>query len=323
MPAVKRPKKGPIAFWPRRRAARIYPSVTSFPESDKPKVLGFAGYKAGMTNVILFDNRKGFPTFGQEISVPVTILECPPLKVVGIRAYEKNAKGLQAITEAWSTELPKELARKLKVKPKMEIQVANLEKVLQKISVLRFVVATQPVLTGVKKKTPEVFEIEIGGKDVKEKFDFAKQLLGKDANVSDVVKEGELVDVIAVSKGKGTAGPVERFGIRIQNRHAKQKLRHVGAIAQQVPRRVRFTSRQAGQLGYQNRTELNKRVLKIGSGSEVTPANGINRYGIVKSSYVLLSGSVPGPKKRLIFLRSPIRPQKVKLQVPEIREVMK
>jgi large subunit ribosomal protein L3 len=116
-------------------------------------------------------------------------------------------------------------------------------------------------------------------------------------------------------------GPVRRFGVKIQNRHAKQKLRHVGAIAQQVPRRVRWTARLAGQMGFQTRTELNKRVLKIGSGSEIVPKSGFNRYGVVKSSYVMLQGSVPGPKKRLVILRNAIRPQKVKAIVPDIREI--
>lgn len=323
MPEIKRPKRGSHAFWPRKRAARIYPSLTSFPESEKPKVLGFAGYKAGMTHAIIFDNKKGSTTFGQEISIPVTILDCPPLKIVGVRGYKKTVLGLKVVTEAFAAETPKDLSRKLKIKPKTETQIANLEKNLQKISNLRFIVATQPRLSGVKKKTPEVFEIEIGGKDAKEKFDYAKQMIGKDVNITDVVKEGELVDVVAVTKGKGTVGPVQRYGIRIQNRHAKQKLRHVGAIAQQVPRRVRFTALMSGQLGFQTRTELNKRILKIGEGKDVTPQHGINRYGIVRGNYVLLQGSVPGPKKRLILLRPSIRPQKIKVQIAEIREVMK
>jgi large subunit ribosomal protein L3 len=74
MPAIKRPKKGSQAFYPRKRAKRIYPVVSTYPETEKPKLLDFACYKAGMTNLILIDNVKSSPTYGQEVSIPATIL---------------------------------------------------------------------------------------------------------------------------------------------------------------------------------------------------------------------------------------------------------
>ena len=285
--------------------------------------MAFAGYKSGMTHVIAVDNNKGSPTFGQQIAIPVTILDCPPIKVVGVRAYQKTSRGMKVFTEAWIKDLPKELKRKITERKKPNEKLSVIENNLEKISNLRLLVCTQPRLSGIKKKTPEIFEVGISGKTTKEKFEFAKQFLEKEISAKDFVREGELVDAIAVTTGKGTAGPVKRFGVGIQNRHAKQKLRHVGAIAAQVPRRVLFTAPMGGQLGFQTRTELNKRVLKIGEGAEVNPTSGIKRYGLVKSNYVLLAGSVPGPKKRLVLLRSPIRPQKVKLQVPEIKEVIR
>jgi len=323
MPAIKRPKKGSQAFYPRKRAKRIYPVVSTYPETEKPKLLDFACYKAGMTNLILIDNVKSSPTYGQEVSIPATILECPPLKVVGIRAYKLTTKGLQVLTEAWSKELPKEIERKTKVKPNEE-KISEIEKNLDKISKLKLIVSTQPKLSGLGKKKPEIFEVEIGGKDLKEKLDFAKQLLGKEIRASDVFKQGEYVDVIAVTKGKGTAGPVERFGVFIQSRHAKEKRRHVGTLGQEQPGKVRHTVPMAGQLGFQTRTEFNKRILKIGEkGEEVTPKGGLKNYGVVKTDYLLLEGSVPGPKKRLIRLRAAIRPPKVRFLVPEIKEIVK
>lgn len=324
MPQVKRPKRGTKAFYPRKRASRIYPSLSVYPESEKPKALAFAGYKAGMTHAIIFDNKKGSPTFGQEIQVPVTILECPPLKVIAVRAYHDTPDGTKVFSEVFSKDLPKELARKTKVgKFKTDEKLAQIEKESEKISRVRFVISTNPRQTAFAKKTPEIFEIEIGGKSAKEKIEFAKSLLGKEIKVEDVIKEGEAVDAIAVTKGKGTEGPVKRFGVRIQDRHAKQKLRHVGAIAQQVPRKVRWTALMAGQLGFQRRTELNKRVVKIGEGKDIVPSGGVKRYGILKSNFVLLQGSVPGPKKRIVFMRPAIRPPKAKLVVPEVREIAK
>ena len=323
MPQVKRPRRGSLAFYPRKRAKRMYPAITTYPSIDKPIILAFAGYKAGMTHAVLMDNVKGSPTFGSEIVTPVTVLDCPPLKVVGIRAYTSTAKGMAVLTEAWAKSFNKELARKVSVNAeKSEVQLANLDKQFAKVSEVRLIMSTQPLQSGLKKKTAEVFEIEIGGKDAKAKLDYAKQILGQDVPFSNVFKEGEFADVIAVTKGKGTEGTVKRFGIRIQNRHAKQKRRHVGAIAAQTPRRVLFTSPMAGQLGLQTRTELNKRILKILDGSQVTPVAGFKRYGVVKAQSVLVKGSVPGPKKRLIFLRMPIRPVTAKA-VPEVREIIK
>ncbi|MEM5882720.1 MAG: 50S ribosomal protein L3 [Candidatus Aenigmatarchaeota archaeon] len=317
-----KPRSGSLAFYPRKRARRIYPKIKTYPESEKSKILAFAGYKAGMAQAIVVDTKKGSPTYGQEISVPVTIIDCPPLKVVGIRVYKKTSKGFKVFTEAWIKDLPKDLERKIKVKPKEE-NLEKIEKNLEKISKLRLIVCTQPRLSGIKKKKPEIFEIEVGGKEIKEKFDFAKSLLGKEISVKDFVREGELVDVIAVTKGKGFAGPVKRFGVKIQVRHAKKKLRHVGTLGSQVPRRVLYTVPQAGQLGFQTRTELNKRVLKIGeSGKEVNPKGGFIRYGVISSNYLVIQGSVPGPKKRLIMLRHAIRPGKVKFFPIEVKEII-
>jgi large subunit ribosomal protein L3 len=287
-------------------------------------MLAFAGYKAGMTHAMIFDNKKGSPTFGQETQVPCTIIECPPLRVIAIRAYRRTPKGMFVLTEAFAKDATKYLGRKLKVgKYRTEDKLATMEKSADVISAVSLVVSTYPEKSGIAKKTPEVFEINVGGKSGKEMIDFAKSLLGKDISPTDMMKEGEVVDVVAVTTGKGTEGPIKRFHVRIQDRHAKQKRRHVGAIAQQVPRKVRWQTPAAGQLGFQRRTEMNKRVIKIGEAKDINPVSGIRRYGLLKSNFVLLQGSVPGPKKRLIMMRSAIRPPKVKVAVPEVREIVK
>ena len=137
------------------------------------------------------------------------------------------------------------------------------------------------------------------------------------------MKEGELVDVVSVTRGQGTQGPVKRFGVKIQVRHAKKKRRHVGSLGQERPGKVRSTVPMAGQLGFFRRTEVNKRILKIGEGDEVTPKSGFINYGVVKGSYILVEGSVPGTNKRLIMLRPAIRPGKLKFNLPEVREIAK
>ena len=58
------------------RAITQTPRLDSWPEiSEGPKVQGFAGYKAGMTHAFIVDHRKTSTTSGQEIKVPVTVLE--------------------------------------------------------------------------------------------------------------------------------------------------------------------------------------------------------------------------------------------------------
>lgn len=69
--------------------------------------------------------------------------------------------------------------------------------------------------------------------------------------------------------------------------------------------------------GYHHRTELNKKIYRIGSGTDeanastesditkkvITPIGGFPHYGIVKNDFLVLKGSVPGTKKRVITLR--------------------
>ncbi len=63
-----------------------------------------------------------------------------------------------------------------------------------------------------------------------------------------------------------------------------------------------------GQMGYHLRTEYNKKIVKIGSKAEdVNPKGGWPHYGLVKTSYVLVKGSVAGPQKRAIIFTKPMR----------------
>ena len=63
-------------------------------------------------------------------------------------------------------------------------------------------------------------------------------------------------------------------------------------------------------MGYNYRTELNKRVLKVGTDRDAATVNtkgGFINYGVVKNDFIILDGSIPGPAKRLIRLRKSIR----------------
>jgi hypothetical protein len=76
-----RPRRGSIAYSPRVRARSETPRVRAWPLIKEPKLLGFAGYKAGMTHLIMRDDAPNSLTTGMEVSVPVTIMEAPAMKV--------------------------------------------------------------------------------------------------------------------------------------------------------------------------------------------------------------------------------------------------
>jgi large subunit ribosomal protein L3 len=320
-----KPRAGSLAYWPKKRAKRIYPRVTTWPQSEKVKIPGFAAYKSGMIHVSIVDNKKFSLTKGQEIIVPATVLDCPPLKVLGIRVYKETPDGLNALGEVWDEKIKedKDIKRKIIVgKLNQEKNMKKIENELNKVKKIRLIIKTQPRGSGLNKKTPEIFEIEVTGKNTEEKWKYSKDLIGKEIRAKDIFKEGEYIDVAAVTIGKGTQGPVKRWGIKVQNRKATQKRRHTGTLGPETPDRVLWTVPYAGQLGFQTRTEYNKRILKIGEdGKEVTPKSGFTNYGIIKGNYIIIEGSLPGPRKRLIRLRSAVRPPQIPVLPTEVKEL--
>ncbi|MBM4240136.1 MAG: 50S ribosomal protein L3 [Euryarchaeota archaeon] len=322
------PRKGSLAFSPRKRASRETPGIKSWPAADEPRLLGLAGYKVGMTHVLMLDNRKNSPTEGMEISTPVTILEIPPVVVMGIRAYRRTTNGLKAMMDILEDDLDEDLERKITLPEKYDRKVkkANLEKLkenIDEIAELRVLIHTKPKLTSVPKKKPEIIECGIGGSTIEEKLDYAIEIFGKEITAKEVFADGEHVDSVAVTKGKGFQGPVKRWGIKIQYGKAARssKGRHVGSLGPWSPSRTMWTVPQAGQMGYHKRTEYNKKILKIGESSEVedvNPKGGFVKYGLVKNDYIMIKGSIPGPSKRLVVLRKAIRPHGKQNDAPQI-----
>jgi len=296
----QKPRHGSMAYWPRKRAKTQNASVY-WPESEEKRILGVAGYKAGMTHISYIDPTES-PTKGQEIVSAATVIEVPPVTVYGIRHYDKKNSIGDLLAEDEAV-LKKAGVRKKKAKK--EIKAENIVDV-------RLLVYTQPSKTGMGKKRIEKMELGCGGKDINEKIEFAKSLLGKEVKISEIFKAGEYVDITSVTKGKGWQGPVKRYGISTQRRKATGKVRHVGTLGPFKPPYVQYTAPQAGQVGYHKRTELNKMVLKIGSNpDEINPKSGFENYGFVKNDYLLVKGSIPGPVKRLVKVRTAVRMQGV------------
>jgi large subunit ribosomal protein L3 len=308
-----------MAYSPRKRARSITARMSTWPEGGQnARLQGFAGYKAGMTHAFIVDYRPRSTTAGQEVQVPVTVLEVPPMKVCAIRFYEDTPYGRKSVGEVWSKSLDKELSRRLPV-PKEYDEKAAWEKA-EKLEPddIRALLYTQPVLvSGLPKKKPELMEIRIGGGKMKDRLDFAKSVLGKTVTIKDFTKEGEMVDVSAITKGKGWQGTTKRWGTKLLMHKNSKHRRLVGTLGTKRPNYVRPTVPMGGQIGFHQRTEMNKRVLKIGdNGEEISPKGGFLHYGNVKNTYVVLHGTVPGPSKRIVRLREPMRATGVKLTEP-------
>ncbi|MEM3421623.1 MAG: 50S ribosomal protein L3 [Candidatus Hadarchaeum sp.] len=318
------PRRGSLAYMPRVRAKSPVAHVRAWPAEARLGLQGFAGYKAGMVSLFMIDDHKGSMTKGQEICVPATVIEAPPMIVCAIRLYREGSKGLKAVDEVWSGEVPKDLYRLIRKPKKYDVQkdLAEAEALVKagKVNEIRVLACTQPRVTGVPKKKPDLVEIRVSGSSIEERWNYAKGLLGKQVRPTDVFKEGEFVDVLAITKGKGFQGPVKRWGVKILPRKSEEGRRQVGTLGPWSPPRILWTVPAAGQMGYHQRTEFNKRILKIGNdGKEVTPSGGFLRYGPIRGDYIVLAGSVPGPTKRLIQLRRPIRlHHKVATTVPSI-----
>lgn len=307
------PKRGSLAYLPRGRARRIVGRVRFWPEvkAASPVLLGFAGYKAGMTYAYVLDNDQRSPYYGREVIQPVTVVETPPLMLCAIRAYGGGHGGLKTLTEAWTKSPPKYLERVLTLPENLDPESGfkKMEGSLGQIKEFRAVFSTQPWLSSVPKKKPELIEVKVSGGSLKDQLDYGKKTLGKEVRVPDVFSAGQLVDVVSISKGKGIQGPVKRWGVKKLPHKSRKTVRGIGCLGPWHPTYVMHTVPRAGQMGFHQRTECNKKILRIGKdGSEVTPKGGFLRYGVVKGDHLLLGGSVPGAAKRLLRLRVPARP---------------
>jgi large subunit ribosomal protein L3 len=111
---------------------------------------------------------------------------------------------------------------------------------------------------------------------------------------ADVFAAGDRVDVVGVSKGKGTAGVVKRHGFAgLSASHGTERKHRspgsVGACA--TPGRIFKGLRMSGHMGHERVTVLNLQVVKVDP----------------ERNLLLVRGAVPGPKRGLVMLRSSVR----------------
>lgn len=305
-------RDGSLQFWPRKRAERILPEVNWSPVSGGKTLKGFIGYKVGMVSVYVKDNTADSMTKGKKIIVPATILECPELKVYAVRFYKNGIVAKDVIVG-----YDEELISKVK-KPK---KMGDIDSV-KDFDDIRVLVYSQAKKTGIQ-KVPEMIEMALSGTK-EEKLKYVKEKVGKEISVSEVLSDG-LVDIHAVTKGKGLQGPVKRFGISLKFHKSEKGVRRPGNIGPWHPARVTFRTAMAGQTGFQTRVAYNNLILQVKNikESDINKPEGFHKYGKINTSYIVLKGSVSGPQKRPVMLVPSIRPSrsavKQKFEVIELR----
>jgi len=276
--------------------------------------LGFIGYKVAMASVWVKDSTENSLTKNKRVAIPSTILECPPMKIYSVRFYKDNK-----VKEDIVVTSEKILKKKVKLSKK---EKKDLEKIkdFEDVTVILYSTVRD---TCVDKKKPDMVEVALSGTP-EEKIKFIKEKIGKEISLNEVFKEG-LVDTRAVTKGFGTCGPVKRFGIALKDHKSEKGRRRPGSLAPWHPARVTYRAPQAGQTGFHNRISYNNLILDIGKISEkdINKKGGFKHYGKIKTDYMVLRGSIPGPKKRGIIITRPIRPTrkllKKKFEVLELR----
>lgn len=303
MAKKSKPRGGSLQFWPRVRAKKILPSVNwSSLHTDKKGFLGFVGYKVGMQSAIVKDNTQHSMTKGKQILVPVTIIECPKIKIFSIR-FLKNKKVVKDVPVSNDKQLKK------KINVSKEIKKDALNSINQAdFDDIRVVCYT---LRNDEHRTPDIFEIGLSG-SIEEKFIKIKEFVEKGITIKDVFSAGQTVDIHSVTKGKGRQGPIKRFGIAKRQHKTEKGVRRPGTLGPWTPSRVSFRAPLMGQMGFFTRIQYNNKILGIDNIKEkdINIPGGFQHYGQIKSEYLIIKGSVGGVQKRPVFITFAERPSK-------------
>lgn len=297
------------------------------------------GYKAGMTHVVRDLDRPGSKMHKREVVEPVTVVEVPPMVVVGVVGYVETPRGLRSLTTVWAEHLSDELKRRFyknwyRSKKKAFTKYAKkhaenngasitreLERIKKYCQVVRVLAHTQVSKTSLKQKKAHLMEIQVNGGSSADKVDFAKSHFEKTVNASSIFEQDEVIDAVGITKGRGYEGVTKRWNVTRLPRKTHKGLRKVACIGAWHPSNVMFSVARSGQDGYHHRTELNKKIYRIGNGEDksnastefdptekqITPMGGFPHYGVIQNDFLMLKGCVVGPKKRAVTLRKSLQ----------------
>jgi large subunit ribosomal protein L3e len=287
-----------------------------------------------MTHIVRDVDRPGSKLHKKEAVEAVTIVETPPMVVVGVVGYLETPRGLRTLTTVWAEHLSEECRRRFyknwyqskrkaftKYAKKFSADPASIENELNRMKkycqVIRVIAHTQIRKIKLRQKKAHIMEVQVNGGSVAEKVDFAKSLFEKQVPVSAVFAQDELIDVLGVTKGHGVEGVITRWGVTRLPRKTHRGLRKVACIGAWHPARVGFTVARAGQHGYHHRSEVNKKIYRIGAAGDkkscmteadlteksITPLGGFPHYGVVNEDWLMIKGALVGTKKRVLTLR--------------------
>ncbi|XP_048967474.1 ribosomal protein uL3-like isoform X2 [Canis lupus baileyi] len=219
------PRHGHLGFLPHKRSRRHRGKVKTWPRDDPSRpvhLTAFLGYKAGMTHTLREVHRPGLKISKREEVEAVTIVETPPLVVIGVVGYVATPRGLRSFKTIFAEHLSDECRRRFykdwhKSKKKAFTKAckkwrdADGKKQLQKdfaamkkyCKVIRVIVHTQMKLLPFRQKKAHIMEIQLNGGTVAEKVAWAQARLEKQVPVHSVFSQNEVIDVIAVTKGRG------------------------------------------------------------------------------------------------------------------------
>jgi large subunit ribosomal protein L3 len=267
-------------------------------------------YKAGMLNIMMIDDSES-PSKQQEVSKACTILELPEMELYGIRFYKKNP--ITGYREVGAELYSKALLQKAGIKDTKndETKLPEFKSGISKYSDVTALIVANTRSTSGEQNHRERFESGIDAPDINSKLEFISVNLGKEVKAELAFKTGEHVDVTSITQGKGWQGVNKRYGLARLSHKATQKERHVGALVSFGIGKVMYTVPQAGQMGFNYRTEKNKRILQMGGkerSKEINKPSGFPNYGVVKGSYIIIEGSIPGTAKRLVRIRESTSP---------------
>jgi len=291
------PRCGHLGYLPKRRTKHKKGTIRSYPKDDKSKpvhLTAFMGYKAGMTHVVrLGDKKEGKKTIKKDYVDAVTIVECPPMKIVGFKGYIETPRGLRGLTSVWAQNLPDSVKRRfyknwhlakqnnggkaftkyakrwtLEAKDKKHVN-RDIERIKKYCAVVRVFAATQiDKMRNFRQKKSHLMEIQLNGGDAAAKVKWAQDHLEKDIRVSSIFEKDEMIDTISITRGKGTCGVIKRFNVNRLPRKTHRGLRKVACIGAWHPSAVKWTVARTGNLGYYHRTQMNQKIYRVGAGAD-------------------------------------------------------
>lgn len=319
------PRRGSLAYLPRGRAKSMEARVRAYPKNpgEQPRMLLHCGFKAGCLQVVSIDDRENTPNAGKQLVSLGTVIVTPPVTVVGMRGYSKDTSGYHAEFDVFAENLPKKITKEIYLRGGGV--AAEKSGSLSGIRRICAITAVVPRDIGLEQKMPYIFEARVEGGDVAAQAEYARGLLGKEVSISDTFKAGETVDVAAITKGKGWQGVIKRYGAKRKQHKSRKSVRELGSLGPISPQYVMYTVPRAGQMGFHQRTEYNKRIMIMGHAgkdSPVSPPGGFKHFGDVRGDYIVVRGSVPGAYRRLVKLRAQIRNDSSKVSEPRVLEVV-